>query len=170
VQSTEPLLKKSGNNGHTYGKYLQVCTVQTESRDRRERTVPLLRSPHPFQGTRRCNQGTQSPVNRVSGTCLNTILLSSFLPNFRMRNPLPQHKALFRFSTEHAEQICLAVTPELADEVNPRSSTRCRLEGPGTLVVTVEADDTAALRAALNMILRLVNVADEVQGLVKKAE
>ncbi|OPX65524.1 MULTISPECIES: KEOPS complex subunit Pcc1 [unclassified Methanoregula] len=81
---------------------------------------------------------------------------------------MPQHEAIFRFTTDHAEQICRAVAPELADEVNPRSTTRCWLEGPSTLVVKVEAGDTAALRAALNMILRLVNVADEVQGLVKK--
>ncbi len=83
---------------------------------------------------------------------------------------MPQHEAIFRFSSDRAEQIYRAVLPELADEVNARSTTRCWLEGPGTLVVKVEADDTAALRAALNMILRLVNVADEVQGLVKKNE
>jgi KEOPS complex subunit Pcc1 len=79
---------------------------------------------------------------------------------------LPQHEAIFRFSTEHAEQIYRALVPELSDEVNPRSTTRCRLEGTTTLVMEVVADDTAALRAALNMYLRLVNVAYEVQGLV----
>ena len=81
---------------------------------------------------------------------------------------MPQHEAIFRFSTDRAGQICRAVAPELDDEVNPRSVTTCRREGPSTLVVEVRAEDTAALRAALNMILRLVNVADEVQGLVKK--
>jgi KEOPS complex subunit Pcc1 len=81
---------------------------------------------------------------------------------------MPQHEAIFHFSTDRAEQIFRAVTPELDDEVNPRSTTTCRLEGPSTLVVEVRAGDMAALRAALNMILRLVNVADEVQGLVKK--
>ena len=81
---------------------------------------------------------------------------------------MPKHSAVFRFGTEHAGRILQAITPELSDEVNTRSTTRCRLDGPGTLVVAVEAEDTAALRAALNMILRLVNVADEVQGLVGK--
>jgi KEOPS complex subunit Pcc1 len=81
---------------------------------------------------------------------------------------LSQHQALFRFSTCHAEQIYRALEPELSDEVNPRSTTRCRLEGTTTLVLEVGADDTAALRAALNMYLRLINVADEVQGIVKK--
>jgi KEOPS complex subunit Pcc1 len=81
---------------------------------------------------------------------------------------LPHHEAIFRFTIDHAEQIYRALAPELSDEVNPRSTTRCRLEGTTTLVLQVSAEDTAALRAALNMYLRLVNVADEVQGLVRK--
>ncbi len=87
-----------------------------------------------------------------------------------MRNPLPQHEAIFRFTTDNAGQIYQALQPELSDEVNPRSATCCRLEGSATLVLEFSAEDTAALRAALNMYLRLVNVADEVQGLVKKTD
>ena len=83
---------------------------------------------------------------------------------------MPQHEAIFRFSTDNAEQVYRALQPELSDEVNPRSATCCRLEGPEMLVLEFSAEDTAALRAALNMYLRLVNVADEVQGLVKKTE
>lgn len=79
-----------------------------------------------------------------------------------------QHEGIFRFSTDHAEQIYQAILPELSDEVNPRSATRCHLEGTRTLVLQIRAEDTSALRAALNMYLRLVNVADEVQELVKK--
>ena len=79
-----------------------------------------------------------------------------------------RHEANFRLTTPRAGRILQAVTPELADEVNTRSVTRCRLESPSVLVVRVEAEDTPALRAALNMILRLVNVSDEVQGLVGK--
>ena len=77
---------------------------------------------------------------------------------------MPQHEALFRFSTVHADQIHRALEPELSDEVNPRSTTHCRLEGE-TLVLVVEAQDLAALRAALNMFLRLANVADEMQDI-----
>jgi KEOPS complex subunit Pcc1 len=73
------------------------------------------------------------------------------------------HEAIFRFSTTHAQLICQALTPELSDEVNPRSTTRCWFEGEDTLFLKVEAHDIAALRAALNMVLRLVNVADEMQ-------
>jgi len=73
------------------------------------------------------------------------------------------HEAVFRFLTPHAGQIYKALGPELTDDVNPRSTTRCWLEEENTLVLNVEARDIASLRAALNMVLRLVNVADEMQ-------
>jgi KEOPS complex subunit Pcc1 len=76
---------------------------------------------------------------------------------------MPHHEAIFRFSTEHAVSIHAALSPELNDEVNPRSTTRCWLEGDTVLLLRIEADDIPALRAALNMALRLVNVADEMQ-------
>ena len=75
------------------------------------------------------------------------------------------HEALFRFSTPHAGQIYQALIPELTDEVNSRSVTRCWTEGDTMLVLSVEAQDIPALRAALNMALRLVNVADEMQDI-----
>jgi KEOPS complex subunit Pcc1 len=75
------------------------------------------------------------------------------------------HEAIFRFSTSHSQQIYRALAPELSDDVNPRSTTQCWLEGENTLVLKVEAQDIAALRAALNMVLRLVNVADEMQDI-----
>jgi KEOPS complex subunit Pcc1 len=79
---------------------------------------------------------------------------------------LERHEALFRFTSDHAKMIYLALQPELPDEVNPRSSTCCWTEGDRTLVLKIEARDTASLRAALNMYLRLINVSDEVQDLV----
>ncbi len=78
---------------------------------------------------------------------------------------MQQHEAVFRFTTAHAGRIYRSLLPELADEVNPRSVVTCRLEGDDTLVLTVTAQDTSSLRAALNMYLRLVNVADEMQEL-----
>jgi len=78
---------------------------------------------------------------------------------------MPRHEAVFRFTTPIAEQILRSLEPELADEVNPRSRISCRLDSGDTLVLTVDADDTPSLRAALNMYLRLVNVADEMQQL-----
>ena len=76
---------------------------------------------------------------------------------------MPPHEALFRFTTDHADQIYRSLLPELQDEVNPRSVTCCWVEGTDTLVLRVEAQDIAALRAALNMFLRLVSIADEMQ-------
>lgn len=76
---------------------------------------------------------------------------------------MPHHDVIFRFTTNRAGRILRSLEPELADEVNPRSRVRCRLDGDDTLVLEVEADDTPSLRAALNMYLRLVNVADEMQ-------
>jgi KEOPS complex subunit Pcc1 len=81
---------------------------------------------------------------------------------------MPQHQAVFHFTSEHARSIYQSLLPELEDEVNPRSAVSCRLEGSNTLVLTVTAQDTSSLRAALNMYLRLVNVADEVTGIAKK--
>jgi KEOPS complex subunit Pcc1 len=81
---------------------------------------------------------------------------------------MPNHEAIFRFSTEHAVSIYTALLPELTDEVNPRSRTRCVLENDTMIVLMIEAADLAALRAALNMALRLVNVADEMQQIALK--
>ena len=82
---------------------------------------------------------------------------------------MARHEAVFRFATANAEQLFRTLKPELPDEVNPRSRTRCEFEGTDTLVLIVEADDISSLRAALNMYLRLVNIADEVTGLIKKS-
>ena len=75
------------------------------------------------------------------------------------------HEATFRFSTSHAQTILCALAPELCDEVNPRSQARCWLEGEETLVLAIKAQDIASLRAALNMFLRLISVADEMQDI-----
>ncbi|MDO9324418.1 MAG: KEOPS complex subunit Pcc1 [Methanoregula sp.] len=80
---------------------------------------------------------------------------------------MPNHEAFFRFSTVHAVSIQAALSPELSDEVNTRSRTSCRLESDTVLLLTIEADDLPALRAALNMALRLVNVAEEMQEIAK---
>ena len=72
-------------------------------------------------------------------------------------------KSVFRFTIVHADMIYRSLLPELSDELNLRSSTRCWVEGTDTLVLQVEAQDIAALRAALNMFLRLVSIAEEMQ-------
>src|SRR5512136_2562375 len=82
-------------------------------------------------------------------------------------NPVMVHKAAFRFLTPHARQIFAALAPELCDEVNPRSQIHCQLEEEEMLVLIVKAQDTAALRAALNMFLRLINIANEMQDIAE---
>ena len=79
--------------------------------------------------------------------------------------PMP-HEAVFRFKSKNAGKIYQSLLPELSDEVNIRSSARCTLEGDDVLVLSVAAEDVSALRASLNMHLRLIGVADEMQDLV----
>jgi KEOPS complex subunit Pcc1 len=79
--------------------------------------------------------------------------------------PIP-HEAVFRFKSKNAGKIYQSLLPELSDEVNIRSSARCTLEGDDVLVLSVAAEDVSALRASLNMHLRLIGVADEMQDLV----
>jgi len=80
--------------------------------------------------------------------------------------PSLPHEAVFRITTDRAPAIRRALLPELCDEVNPRSVTECSLAGKNVLVLRITAHDIAALRAALNMVLRLVSVADEVQEIL----
>ncbi len=77
-----------------------------------------------------------------------------------------KHEAKFRFRSDRAREIFQAVSPETAAEVNPRSRAECLYEEPDTLVLKVSAADVAALRASLNMWLRLVSVAQEMQDLI----
>ncbi len=76
-----------------------------------------------------------------------------------------RHEAVFRFSTPRAAAHLAALEPELADEEGMRSSASLRLIDTGTLELVVTAPDIPSLRAALNMWLRLVRVADETADL-----
>jgi KEOPS complex subunit Pcc1 len=81
-----------------------------------------------------------------------------------------RHEALFRFRSAHAGHLFGAVYPEMEGECNPRSKAECLLETPDTLVLKVYAVDIAALRASLNMWLRLISVAQEMQELLNNQE
>ncbi len=78
------------------------------------------------------------------------------------------HEAIFRFSTPRAADHLAALAPELVDEEGMRSSASLRLADDETLELVVTAPDLPSLRAALNMWLRLVRVADETAGLIEK--
>ena len=81
-----------------------------------------------------------------------------------------RYEAVFRFRSDQAESIFRAVGPEMEAEVNTRSSAECLMDGPDTLVLKVHAEDIAALRASLNMWLRLISVAEEMQDLALNEE
>lgn len=81
-----------------------------------------------------------------------------------------EHEAEFMIQCDQAYRIYAAVAPETLSEVNPRSKVSCRMEGPDVFVLSVKATDIPALRAALNMWLRLINVAGEMQELVQEKE
>ncbi|RXE55119.1 hypothetical protein ABH15_12905 [Methanoculleus taiwanensis] len=74
--------------------------------------------------------------------------------------------ATFRFTGTGADSLYRSICQEQGD-VAGRSTARVWLEDDTTLVLLITAADTAALRAALNSWLRLINVADEVLDLVQ---
>lgn len=75
----------------------------------------------------------------------------------------PLHEAVFRLEGEDAPGIMAAIRPEIGDEPWSRTTIAAWLEGERTLVIHISAKDISALRAALNMWLRLINVAHEMQ-------
>ncbi len=84
-----------------------------------------------------------------------------------MPTTLDRHTAVFRFFTARAADHLAALEPELASEEGMRSSASLRLVGDDCLELAVTAPDLPSLRAALNMWLRLVRVADETAALAE---
>jgi KEOPS complex subunit Pcc1 len=81
--------------------------------------------------------------------------------------PPDRHAAVFRFFSAHAGDLLAALEPELAGEEGMRSSASLRLVTGDCLELAVTAPDIPSLRAALNMWLRLVRVADETAALTR---
>jgi KEOPS complex subunit Pcc1 len=71
-----------------------------------------------------------------------------------------KHRAAFSCRSAMAREIFRALAPEIG-EINPRTEVRVTLEAGDLLGISVAAEDIPALRAALNMWLRLVSVAAE---------
>lgn len=79
-----------------------------------------------------------------------------------------RNKAVFRFETPYAKTIWQAVLPE--DEDMGRSSSKvsfCDDGGVQSVILTVEAEDISALRAALNTWLRLIQISEEMQEAIR---
>ena len=76
-----------------------------------------------------------------------------------------KHLAIFRISGADALRMYQALLPETGDM--GRTRVDLHMEGNETLVLSVSAADLPALRAALNTWLRLMNIANEMQEIVK---
>jgi KEOPS complex subunit Pcc1 len=73
----------------------------------------------------------------------------------------PIHTAEFRFTCSHAEKLYAVLAPEAGSDPNERSCVHIFYDGE-IVTLVVEAEDISALRASLNMWLRLVNVCKEI--------
>ena len=69
------------------------------------------------------------------------------------------HRATLTLRTEHAEVVSRALSPELTESIQRTKVDVTTREGE--VVIGVEAEDLAALRAALNSYIRWGNVAEE---------
>ena len=68
-------------------------------------------------------------------------------------------RATLVLRTGHAEIVRRALSPELTENI-PRTKVKVT-GGADEVVIEIEADDLAALRAALNSYIRWGNVAEE---------
>jgi KEOPS complex subunit Pcc1 len=80
---------------------------------------------------------------------------------------LVRHTAVFSCESPAAREIYRALAPEMG-EISPRTEVRVTLEAGDLLVISASAEDIPALRAALNMWLRLVSVAAEMLEMSEK--
>jgi len=71
------------------------------------------------------------------------------------------HTAEFRFACPYAEKLYAVLAPEAGSDPGEKSCVRISCDEE-SVTLFVEAEDTSALRASLNMWLRLVNVCKEV--------
>lgn len=69
------------------------------------------------------------------------------------------HRATLTLRSEHAEVVGRALSPELTERI-PRTKVEVTAKD-GEVVIGIEAEDTTALRAALNSYIRWGNVAEE---------
>ena len=68
-------------------------------------------------------------------------------------------RATLKVRTSHAKTILASISPEAGREI-PRTKILAAA-GPDELVLKVEASDLAAMRAALNSYLRIMQIAEE---------
>ena len=75
--------------------------------------------------------------------------------------PEMNHSARFVFETPYADKLYAALSPEAGSDPGEKSRVQLFCD-TSSLTLAVEAEDVSAMRASLNMWLRLINVSHEV--------
>lgn len=74
-------------------------------------------------------------------------------------------RATLRIDGEVAEATAESIRPESGREL-PRTRSSVRMDG-GVTAIDIEADDTSAMRAALNSYLECITVVQSVENIAK---
>lgn len=74
------------------------------------------------------------------------------------------HAAQFRFETPDAEKLFTVLSPESGSDPGEKSRVTVTVES-GAVILSIEAEDVSALRASVNMWLRLIAVSAEILAL-----
>lgn len=74
-------------------------------------------------------------------------------------------RATLRMDGDAAESVIESIRPESGREL-PRTRSSVRMEG-GVAVIEIEADDSSAMRAALNSYLECITVVQSVENIAK---
>lgn len=78
------------------------------------------------------------------------------------------NKALITMTADHIRIIAGALLPEVQDDNGFRSDVSHSFPDERTLQIVLRAEDLSALRASLNMWLRLIQVADEMYDITAR--
>lgn len=71
------------------------------------------------------------------------------------------HSAKFVFKTPFAEKLYESILPEASSDPGDKSTVKLERD-EDSVTLYIEAQDASALRASINMWLRLINVSEEV--------
>lgn len=82
-------------------------------------------------------------------------------------NPLC-HRAEFEIQTPAAQVIFAALMPEIVNDDQSRSNIRCTTKEVDSISIEISASDIPALRASLNLWLRLAGVSEEMHDIVSR--
>lgn len=78
------------------------------------------------------------------------------------------HRAEFEIKTPVAQVIFAALMPEIVNDDQSRSNIRCTTKEVDSISIEICASDIPALRASLNLWLRLAGVSEEMHDIVSR--